>query len=57
MAKCRQGKMAYKNKDKAKIYQLKYIELTGEGASPLLLPQTPTPEIRHKKCAVPPSSY
>jgi len=32
------GKIAYKNKDKAKIYQLKYIELTGEGASPLPRP-------------------
>jgi len=32
------GKIAYKNKDKAKIYQLKYIELSGEGASPLPRP-------------------
>jgi len=30
-------KYRYHDKDKAKIYQLKYIELTGAGASPLSL--------------------
>jgi len=44
------GKIAHINKDKAKIYQLKYIELTGEGEAP---PQTPPSEIRHKKMCGP----
>jgi len=49
------GKIAYKNKDKAKIYQLMYIELPGEGESPL--PRPNAQKLDTKKCAVPPSSY